>query len=73
MVTSPAARPEDSDTCSAHPSQASITADTAFEDQAMEESKDESTREIDECVESAAELKQVFNISTEIRPEIYGL
>ena len=66
MVTSPAARPEDSDTCSAHPSQASIAEDTALEDQVMEESKDEPAQETDKRVEPAAYSKQVFNIS---RPE----
>ena len=66
MVTSPAARPEDSDTCSAHPSQASIAEDTALEDQVMEESKDEPAQETDKRVKPAAYSKQVFNIS---RPE----
>ena len=66
MVTSPAARPEDSDTCSAHPSQASIAEDTAREDQVMEESKDEPAQETDKRVKPAAYSKQVFKIS---RPE----
>ena len=69
MVTSPAARPEDSDTCSAHPSQASIAEDTALEDQVMEESKDEPAQETDKRVKPAAYSKQVFKISTEVRPE----
>ena len=69
MVTSPAARPEDSDTCSAHPSQAGIAADTALEDQAMEECKDKPAQETDKRVEPAAYSNQVFNISIEVRPE----
>ena len=71
MVTSPAARPEDSDTCSSHSSQFElanpiIAEDTALEDQVMEESKDEPAQETDKRVELAAHSKQVFNIS---RPE----
>ena len=71
MVTSPAARPEDSDTCSSHSSQFElanpiIAEDTAREDQVMEESKDEPAQETDKRVEPAAYSKQVFNIS---RPE----
>ena len=74
MVTSPAARPEDSDTCSSHSSQFElanpiIAEDTAREDQVMEESKDEPAQETDKRVEPAAYSKQVFNISTEVRPE----
>ena len=62
MVTSPAARPEDSDTCSSHSSQFElanpiITEDTALEDLAMEESKDGPTQEMDKRVESAAKVK----------------
>ena len=71
MVTSPAARPEDSDTCSSHSSQFElanpiIAEDTAREDQVMEESKDEPAQETDKRVKPAAYSKQVFNIS---RPE----
>ena len=55
MVTSPAARPEDSDTCSSHSSQFElanpiIAEDTALEDQVMEESKDEPAQETDKRV-----------------------
>ena len=71
MVTSPAARPEDSDTCSSHSSQFElanpiIAEDTALEDQVMEESKDEPAQETDKRVKPAAYSKQVFKIS---RPE----
>ena len=71
MVTSPATRPEDSDTCSTHSSQFElanpiIAVDTALEDQAMKECKDEPAQETDKRVEPAAYSKQVFNIS---RPE----
>jgi hypothetical protein len=74
MVTSPAERPEDSDTCSSHSSQfelanTGITEDITLEDQAMEEGKDEPAQETDKRVEPASELKQVFNISTEVRPK----
>ena len=47
-----------------------ITEHIPLEGQAMEESKDEPAQETDKRVEPAAELKQVLNISTEIRPEI---
>ena len=72
-LTSPAERPEDSDTCSSHSSQfelanTGITEDITLEDQAMEEGKDEPAQETDKRVEPASELKQVFNISTEVRP-----
>ena len=76
LVTSLAARPEDSDseTCSAHPSQfeeanSGIAEDIVLEDQAMEESKDEPAQETDKRVEQASKLKQLFKISTEVRPE----
>ena len=76
QVTSLAARPEDSDsgTCSPHPSQreeanSGIADDVALDDQAMEESKDEPAQEIDKREEPASELKKVFNISKEVRPE----
>ena len=76
LVTSLAARPEDSDsdTCSDHPSQfeepnSSIAEDIVFEDQTMEESKDEPAQATGKRVEPASELKKVFDISKEARPE----
>ena len=76
LVTSLAARPEDSDsdTCSDHPSQfeeanSGIDEDIALEDQAMEESKDEPAQATGKRVEPASELKKVFDISKEARPE----
>ena len=74
LVTSLAARPEDSDTCSDHPSQfeeanSGIDEDIALEDQAMEESKDEPAQETDKRVEPASKLNQLFKISREVRPE----
>ena len=76
LVTSLAARPEDSDsdTCSDHPSQfeeanSGIDEDIALEDQAMEESKDESAQATDKRVVPASELQKVFDISKEARPE----
>ena len=76
LVTSLAARPEDSDpdTCSSHPSQfeeanSGIAEDIVLEDQAMEESKDEPAQETDKRVEPASKLNQLFKISTEVRPE----